>query len=128
LSTQYATGRRKNAIAKVWISAGSGSITVNDSDIKEYFPRGTHRDHIMQVLEACGMVSKIDIVAKVSSGGKTGQSGAIRMGLARCLAKLDETIKATMSKGGFLTRDSRMVERKKYGKMKARRSYQFSKR
>jgi small subunit ribosomal protein S9 len=128
LSTHYATGRRKNAIARVWISAGSGSITVNDSDIKVYFPRGTHRDHIMQVLEACGMAGKIDIIAKVNGGGKTGQSGAIRMGLARGLAKLDEAVKITMAKGGFLTRDSRMVERKKYGKMKARRSYQFSKR
>jgi small subunit ribosomal protein S9 len=128
LSTHYATGRRKNAIARVWISAGSGSITVNDSDIKVYFPRGTHRDHIMQVLEACGMAGKIDIIAKVNGGGKTGQSGAIRMGLARGLAKQDEAMKITMAKGGFLTRDSRMVERKKYGKMKARRSYQFSKR
>ncbi len=128
MSTHYATGRRKNAIARVWISAGSGSITVNDSDIKVYFPRGTHRDHIMQVLEACGMAGKIDIIAKVNGGGKTGQSGAIRMGLARGLAKLDEAVKITMAKGGFLTRDSRMVERKKYGKMKARRSYQFSKR
>jgi small subunit ribosomal protein S9 len=128
LSTHYATGRRKNAIARVWMSAGTGSITVNDSDVKEYFPRGTHRDHIMQVLEAAGVVSKIDIIAKVNGGGKTGQSGAIRMGLARCLAKTDEAMKTVMSKGGFLTRDSRMVERKKYGKMKARRSYQFSKR
>ena len=87
MSTNYATGRRKNAIAKVWMSAGTGSITVNDSDVKEYFPRGTHRDHIMQVLEAAGVVSKIDIIAKVNGGGKTGQSGAIRMGLPRCLAK-----------------------------------------
>lgn len=128
MSIKYGTGRRKNAIARVWVKAGTGAITINGSDIKEYFPRGTHRDHLVAPLAAVGVLGKYDVDVTANGGGKTGQAGAIRMGIARGLAQLDEAMKTTLSQGGFLTRDSRMVERKKYGKMKARRSYQFSKR
>jgi small subunit ribosomal protein S9 len=128
LSTSYGTGRRKNAIAKVWVKSGTGKITVNDKDVKLYFERGTHIDHLVAPLEAASVSGKYDIKVTALGGGKTGQAGAIRMGIARALAKLDEAMKVIMAKGGFLTRDDRMVERKKYGKMKARRSYQFSKR
>jgi small subunit ribosomal protein S9 len=128
LSSKYGTGRRKNAVARVWVKTGSGIITINGSDVKEYFPRGAHRDHLIAPLEAVGVVNKFDIDVTTKGGGKTGQSGAIRMGIARALSQLDEAMHTTLSQGGFLTRDPRMVERKKYGKMKARRSYQFSKR
>ncbi len=128
MSKKYGTGRRKNAVARVWVAPGSGKITINDTDIKVYFPRGTHRDHLIAPMEAVGVATKYDVIVTAKGGGKTGQSGAIRMGIARGLAQVDEAMKVTLAKGGFLTRDSRMVERKKYGKMKARRSYQFSKR
>jgi small subunit ribosomal protein S9 len=128
LSISYGTGRRKNAIAKVWVKPGTGIITVNNKDVKIYFERGTHIDHLVAPIEAVSMTGKYDITVTALGGGKTGQAGAIRMGIARALAKLDEAMKIVMAKGGFLTRDDRMVERKKYGKMKARRSYQFSKR
>jgi len=124
----YATGRRKNATARVWLLTGKGDMMVNKKEIKKYFDRGTHIDHIMQPLEVTTSTGKYDIKAMVKGGGKTGQAGAIMMGVARCLAKVDEGLKTTLSKGGFLTRDSRMVERKKYGKRKARRIFQFSKR
>lgn len=124
----YGTGRRKDAIAKVWVKPGTGKITVNNRDVKEYFPRGTHVDHLVAPIEAASMTGKIDVKVTALGGGKTGQSGAIRMGVARALAKRDEAIKVIMAKGGFLTRDDRMVERKKYGKAKARASFQFSKR
>ena len=128
MSSKYGTGRRKNAIARVWVKNGSGMITVNGIDVKEYFPRGTHRDHLIAPMEAVGVVNKYDVEVTAKGGGKTGQSGAIRMGIARALAQVDEAMKTTLSRGGFLTRDPRMVERKKYGKAKARRSFQFSKR
>jgi len=124
----YATGRRKNAIARVWLTSGSGKVTVNKKDVKKYFERSTHIDNLMQPLEVTTSTSKYDVKAAVKGGGKTGQAGAMRMAIARCLAKTDENVKTILSKGGFLTRDSRMVERKKYGKAKARKSYQFSKR
>lgn len=128
MSTSYGTGRRKNAIAKVWVKTGTGKIIVNNKEVKEYFPRGTHVDHLVAPLEAAGVTGKFDVKVTTLGGGKTGQSGAIRMGIARALGKLDETMKVTLAKGGFMTRDDRMVERKKYGRAKARRSYQFSKR
>ena len=124
----YATGRRKNAIAKVWLKTGSGRIFVNNLEVDKYFDRETHVIHAVEPLEVIAGRSKYDVKASCIGGGKTGQAGAVRMGIARCLSKLDETMHTTLSQGGFLTRDSRMVERKKYGRAKARRSYQFSKR
>ena len=124
----YATGRRKNATARVWIATGNGDFFVNKKSIKDYFERGTHIDHVMQPLEVTTSTGKYNVKAMVKGGGKTGQAGAIRLGIARCLAGTDESMKSVLSKGGFLERDARMVERKKYGRKKARRSYQFSKR
>ena len=124
----YATGRRKNATAKVWVKNGTGQITVNEKDVKEYFERELHVDQIMAPIEATTNTGKLDIMVTTLGGGKTGQAGAIRMGIARALAKTDDNVRKTLSRGGFLTRDSRMVERKKYGRMKARRRFQFSKR
>jgi small subunit ribosomal protein S9 len=124
----YATGRRKNAVARIYLKSGTGQITVNGKDIKVFFNRETHIDHIVQPLEATSTISKYDVDAITKGGGQTGQAGAMRMGIARALAQIDESLKTTLAKGGFLTRDDRMVERKKYGRMKARRRYQFSKR
>lgn len=128
MSISYGTGRRKNAIAKVWVKPGTGIITVNNRDVKEYFPRGTHVDHLVAPIEATSMTGKIDVKVTALGGGKTGQSGAIRMGIARAIGKRDEAMKIILAKGGFMTRDDRMVERKKYGRAKARKSFQFSKR
>lgn len=124
----YATGRRKNATAKVWVTTGTGQITVNDKDIKEYFERELHVDQIVEPIEATTNTGRLDVNVTASGGGKTGQAGAIRMGIARALAKTDDNVRKILSRGGYLTRDSRMVERKKYGRMKARRRFQFSKR
>ncbi len=124
----YATGRRKNSTARVWIVTGNGGFHVNKEELKKYFERGSHVDHILQPLEVTTSTGKYDVKARVKGGGKTGQAGAIRLGIARCLAHADESMKSVLSKGGFLERDARMVERKKYGRRKARRSYQFSKR
>ncbi len=127
-SVLYGTGRRKNAVAKVWVKTGTGKISVNNKDIKEYFDRNTHVIHAIEPIEAITASGKYDIKCMVLGGGKTGQAGAIRMGVARALSKIDENVHKILSRGGFLTRDSRMVERKKYGKAKSRRSFQFSKR
>ncbi|HDQ25153.1 MAG TPA: 30S ribosomal protein S9 [bacterium] len=124
----YGTGRRKNAVARVYLKPGAGEITINGLEEKEYFDRDTHVSHFKAPLEATMNTGKYDVMATVSGGGKTGQSGAIRMGIARGLAQIDDNVRSILSKAGYLTRDARMVERKKYGKMKARRSYQFSKR
>jgi small subunit ribosomal protein S9 len=124
----YATGRRKNAVARVYLKTGTGMITVNGKDIKVYFNRDTHVDHIVQPLLATSTSAKYDVDAIAKGGGQTGQAGALRMGIARALSQIDESLHTVLAKGGFLTRDSRMVERKKYGRMKARRRYQFSKR
>ncbi len=124
----YATGRRKNSTARVWLVTGNGDFLVNKEELKKYFERGSHVDHILQPLEVTTSTGKYNVKAMVKGGGKTGQAGAIRLGIARCLAHADESMKSVLSKGGFLERDARMVERKKYGKRKARRSYQFSKR
>ena len=124
----YATGRRKNAVARIYLKSGSGVITVNGKDVRVFFNRETHIDHIVAPLEATSTINKYDVDAITKGGGQTGQAGAMRMGIARALSQIDESIHTVLAKGGFLTRDDRMVERKKYGKMKARRSYQFSKR
>jgi len=123
-----ATGRRKNSIARVRIASGSGKILVNDRPFEQYFPRESNRLVIMQPIEAVNLSSKLDIWANTNGGGLSGQAGAMRMGIARALVEMDNTLKGVVKKGGFLTRDSRMRERKKYGRKRARRRFQFTKR
>ena len=124
----YATGRRKTSIARVWIEPGSGSITVNKQPIDNYFRRKTLELIVRQPLEHIGELGKFDVKTTVCGGGWSGQAGAIKMGIARCLVKVNESNKKELRKGGFLTRDSREVERKKPGQKKARKKFQFSKR
>ncbi len=124
----YATGRRKNAVARVWIKPGPGRITVNGKPVEEYFARATLRMILKQPLEAAERVDQYDIMCTVTGGGLSGQAGAVRHGIARALVKYEPALRPVLKKGGFLTRDPRVVERKKYGKRKARRSFQFSKR
>ena len=124
----YATGRRKESIAKVWVYNGSGSIIVNKKKIDDYFKDKALRMIINQPLEASNKTSSVDIKIDVLGGGLSGQAGAIRHGISRALVKLDGNTKDPLKKNGFLTRDARTVERKKYGRRKARRSFQFSKR
>ncbi|TWU58651.1 30S ribosomal protein S9 [Rubripirellula tenax] len=122
------TGRRKSSVARVRVRAGSGKITINSLSIEQYFVNDQHRAAIMQTLEAADHAEKVDVVVRVGGGGMTGQSGAVRMGLARALCSFDETLHDPMREGSFLTRDSRMKERKKPGLRGARRGVQFSKR
>lgn len=124
----YATGRRKTSAARVFLKQGSGKITVNGRSLEDYFPLASTQKLVLQPLEATGQASKVDLKVTVSGGGNNGQAGAVRHGVARVLTLVDENTRATLKKAGFLTRDSRMVERKKYGKAGARRSFQFSKR
>jgi small subunit ribosomal protein S9 len=127
--TQYiATGRRKNSIARVRIMAGDGKVTVNKRPFNAYFPRESNRLIIMQPIETAKLESKLDIFANVNGGGLSGQAGAVKQGIARALVKMDAGLKADIKKAGFLTRDSRMRERKKYGRKRARRRFQFTKR
>ena len=126
---QYiATGRRKNSIARVRLMPGEGKITVNARLFNAYFPRESNRLIIMQPLETAKSESKLDIFANVNGGGTTGQAGAVMLGIARALKKYDPILVQAMRDGGYLTRDSRMVERKKPGQSGARKRYQFSKR
>ena len=124
----FATGRRKNSTARVRIMDGSGKITVNERPFNAYFPRESNRLVIMQPLETAKMESKIDIFINANGGGLSGQAGAVKQGIARALVKMDSTLKPDIKKAGFLTRDSRMRERKKYGRKRARRRFQFTKR
>lgn len=124
----YATGRRKNAVARVFIKPGNGKFTVNDRDLPEYVKRDTLKMIVEQPLVATEMLGKVDIKAYAKGGGLTGQSGAILLGIARALVKSNEELKPILRHGGFLTRDPRMVERKKYGRPGARKRFQFSKR
>ncbi len=124
----YATGRRKSSSARVFLKKGSGNIIVNNKPLDEYFGRETSRMIVRQPLEAIDSLEAFDLYITVSGGGSTGQSGAIRHGVARALVNYDEGNKATMRARGFLTRDARKVERKKVGLHKARRAVQFSKR
>jgi len=126
---QYiATGRRKESIARVRIMPGGGKITVNKRPFGEYFTRESHRLIIMQPLELAKLVDKLDVFAKCEGGGTSGQAGALRHGIARALVKMDENLRTVIKKAGFLVRDSRMRERKKYGRKRARRRFQFTKR
>ena len=124
----YGTGRRKDAVARVWLKRGSGKVEVNGKNLEQYFARPVLRMVINQPFVSLNEVSKFDVVATVVGGGLSGQAGAVRHGIARALDKYDPTFRKALRQGGYLTRDSRVVERKKYGKAKARRSFQFSKR
>ena len=125
----YGTGRRKkNAVARVWIKPGSGKVTVNGKDIEKYFARPTQRLILKQPLEIVDRSSQFDVICTVSGGGLSGQAGAISLGLSRALVNYEPALRGPLKQAGKLTRDSRVVERKKYGKAKARRSYQWAKR
>ena len=127
-NTKYATGKRKTSIAKIWLSKGSGKILVNGKDFKEYFKRLTHQMQVTRPLEIINQESDFDVKCKVTGGGLTGQAGAMVHGLSKAILLFDENLKSTLKKEKLTTRDSRAVERKKYGHRKARRSFQFSKR
>lgn len=124
----YATGKRKDAIARVWVKPGSGRITINEKDYDAYFARPVLQMVLQQPIVAANRNGQYDIVATVTGGGLSGQAGAVRHGISKALTYYEPELRAVLKKGGFLTRDSRTVERKKYGKAKARRSFQFSKR
>ena len=124
----YATGRRKNATSRVWIKRGKGKITVNGKPIETYFARSVLRMLVQQPLITANRATEMDVECTVAGGGLSGQAGAVRHGLARALTYFEPELRAALKKAGFLTRDPRMVERKKYGHPKARRSFQFSKR
>ena len=123
-----ATGRRKNSIARVRIISGEGKVTVNKRPFNAYFPRESNRLIIMQPLELVSLQSKIDVFANVNGGGLSGQAGAVKLGIARALVKMDANLKSAIKKAGFLERDARKRERKKYGRKRARRRFQFTKR
>jgi len=124
----YATGRRKDAVARVWLKPGTGKITVNGRDQEVYFARPTLRLVINQVFGITERDGQYDVVATVTGGGLSGQAGAVKHGISQALAKFEPNLRVAVKAAGFLTRDSRVVERKKYGRAKARRSFQFSKR
>ncbi len=122
------TGRRKSSIARVRLVPGNGNVTINKKDLSEYLSYETLRNEVKRPLDITDTLSKYDVIATVTGGGFTGQAGALRHGIARALLKSDEELRGTLKRAGFLTRDSRMKERKKYGLKKARRAPQFSKR
>ena len=124
----YATGKRKDAVARVWVKPGTGKIIINKKDFTAYFGRPVLRMIVRQPIVTANRDGQYDIVATVSGGGLSGQAGAIRHGISKALTYYEPELRGVLKKGGFLTRDSRVVERKKYGKAKARRSFQFSKR
>ncbi len=124
----YATGRRKESVARVWIKPGTGKITINDRDEKVYFARPVLRMILRQPLIAAARDGQFDVIVTVTGGGLSGQAGAVRHGISRALVAYEPTLRPVLKPGGFLTRDPRAVERKKYGRPKARRSFQFSKR
>lgn len=123
-----AVGRRKESVARVRLRPGKGDIKVNKRGFEDYFPRETHRIVVMQPMDKTGTMGKFDIVATIDGGGISGQAGALRHGIARALIKSDENLRLTLKKNGFLTRDPRAKERKKYGQKRARKHFQFSKR
>ena len=124
----YATGKRKDAVARVWIKPGSGKITVNERTFETYFARPVLRMIVQQPLKVAGRSNQYDLVVTVAGGGLSGQAGAVRHGLSKALTNFEPGLRPVLKSEGFLTRDSRVVERKKYGRKKARRSFQFSKR
>ena len=124
----YATGKRKDAVARVWIKPGAGKILVNTREVEVYFARPVLRMMIQQPLVAAARSGQYDVICTVAGGGLSGQAGAVRHGISKALTYFEPDLRNLLKKGGFLTRDSRVVERKKYGRAKARRSFQFSKR
>jgi small subunit ribosomal protein S9 len=124
----YATGRRKDAVARVWLKPGTGKVTINGRDQEVYFARPTLRLVINQPFQVAGRDAQYDVVATVKGGGLSGQAGAVKHGISQALSKYEPALRGVVKAAGFLTRDSRVVERKKYGRAKARRSFQFSKR
>jgi len=124
----YATGKRKNAVARVWLKPGKGTITVNSRPVEVFFARPVLRMLIQQPIVAANRTGQYDVICTVSGGGLSGQAGAVRHGLSKALTNFEPDLRSVLKRGGFLTRDSRVVERKKYGRAKARRSFQFSKR
>lgn len=128
LGRTYATGKRKDAVARVWIKPGSGKITVNGRDQDTYFARPTLRLIVNQPFQVAGREKQYDVIATVKGGGLSGQAGAVKHGISQAIQLAEPDLRGALKAAGFLTRDSRVVERKKYGKAKARRSFQFSKR
>ncbi len=128
LGRSYATGRRKDAVARVWIAPGKGKVNVNKKDLSSYFTRPVLRMIINEPFEVADREKQFDVYCTVSGGGLSGQAGAVRHGISQALTFYEPSLRPVLKKGGFLTRDSRVVERKKYGRRKARRSFQFSKR
>jgi small subunit ribosomal protein S9 len=124
----YATGKRKDAVARVWIKPGSGKVVVNGKDMNAYFARPVLQMILRQAFSVAGVVDHFDVNATVKGGGLSGQAGAVKHGISKALQLYDPSLRAPLKAAGFLTRDSRVVERKKYGRRKARRSFQFSKR
>jgi len=124
----YGTGRRKNAVAKVWLTPGSGQFSINKRGLSEYFGKKTLEMIVRQPLELTSMLDKFDVIATVIGGGTTGQAGAVRHGIARALVQADSELRPPLKSAGFITRDPRMKERRKYGLKKARKASQFSKR
>ncbi len=128
LGRSYATGKRKDAVARVWVKPGSGKITINGKSFEAYFARPVLQMILQQPIIAAARDGQFDVVATVAGGGLSGQAGAVRHGISKALTYFEPGLRPVLKKGGFLTRDSRVVERKKYGRAKARRSFQFSKR
>ncbi len=128
LGRSYATGRRKDATARVWVERGTGQVTINGRPLAEYFARPVLQMLLMQPFDVAERNGEFDVIATVTGGGLSGQAGAVRHGISRALTLFEPGLRPVLKKGGFLTRDPRVVERKKYGKAKARRSFQFSKR
>ena len=128
LGRSYATGRRKDASARVWVKRGTGQITVNGQNVAEYFARPVLQMLLNQPFETAGRTGEFDVIATVKGGGLSGQAGAVRHGISHAMVRFEPALRPVLKAGGFLTRDSRVVERKKYGRAKARRSFQFSKR
>jgi small subunit ribosomal protein S9 len=128
LGRAYATGKRKDAVARVWIKPGTGKVTVNDKPVAEYFARPVLQMILRQPFQVAGVEGQFDVMATVEGGGLSGQAGAVKHGISKALQFYEPAYRAPLKAAGFLTRDSRVVERKKYGKRKARRSFQFSKR
>jgi len=126
--TAIATGRRKTSVARVRLYEGTGTFTLNGKALENYFPSMSHRIRILEPVRSVGLEGRYDIIAKLEGGGPNGQADALRLGIARALERLDPELRGTLKKGGFLTRDSRQVERKKYGLRKARRAPQYTKR
>ncbi len=128
LGRSYATGKRKDAVARVWIKPGKGKVTVNGKDMNDYFARPVLQMVIGQAFSVAGVSGEFDVQATVKGGGLSGQAGAVKHGISKALSLYEPSLRPALKAAGFLTRDSRVVERKKYGKRKARRSFQFSKR